>query len=69
MLALCHAEFALSETDYFLSVLHSREKAFMACEGYLLSHAHWWHQAGAPVLNALRDWASGCRNPNEVHPG
>jgi Ser/Thr protein kinase RdoA (MazF antagonist) len=69
MLALCHAEFALSETDYFLCVLHSREKAFMACEGYLLSHAQWWHQAGAPVLNALRDWASRSRNPHEVHPG
>jgi Ser/Thr protein kinase RdoA (MazF antagonist) len=69
MLALCHAEFALSETDYFLSVLRSREKAFMACEGYLLSHAQWWHQAGAPVLNALRDWASRSRNPHEVHPG
>jgi Ser/Thr protein kinase RdoA (MazF antagonist) len=69
MLALCHAEFALSETDYFLSVLHSREKAFMACEGYLLSHARWWHQAGAPVLNALRDWAHRSRNPREVHLG
>jgi Ser/Thr protein kinase RdoA (MazF antagonist) len=69
MLALCHAEFALSETDYLLSVLHSREKAFMACEGYLLSHAQWWHQAGAPVLNALRDWAGGSRNPHEVHLG
>jgi Ser/Thr protein kinase RdoA (MazF antagonist) len=69
MLALCHAEFALSETDYFLSVLHSREKAFMACEGYLLSHAQWWHQAGAPVLNALRDWANCSNNPHERHPG
>ena len=27
MTALCHAEFALTETDYFLSVLHSEEKA------------------------------------------
>lgn len=56
MLALCHAEFALSETDYFLSVLHSQEKAHMACEGYLVSHARWWHGAGARVLNALRAW-------------
>jgi Ser/Thr protein kinase RdoA (MazF antagonist) len=69
MLALCHAEFALSEADYFLSVLHSREKAFMACEGYLLSHAQWWLQAGVPVLRALRDWASRSRNPREVHLG
>jgi nicotinamide mononucleotide transporter len=27
MTALCHAEFALSEADYFLGVLHSEEKA------------------------------------------
>ena len=60
MVALCHAEFALSETDYFLSVLHSREKAHMACEGYLLSHAEWWRGAGASLLDALRAW-SGTR--------
>ena len=30
MTALCHAEFALSEADYFLGVLHSKEKARMA---------------------------------------
>lgn len=57
MLALCHAEFALSEADYFLSVLHSREKAHMACEGYLVSHAHWWRNAGANLLHSLRAWA------------
>jgi Ser/Thr protein kinase RdoA (MazF antagonist) len=61
MLALCHAEFALSETDYFLSVLHSREKAFMACEGYLLSHARWWRGQGARMLDAVRAWALGDR--------
>ena len=27
MTALCHAEFALTEADYFLGVLHSEEKA------------------------------------------
>jgi Ser/Thr protein kinase RdoA (MazF antagonist) len=57
MLALCHAEFALSETDYFLDVLHSEEKACMACEGYLVSHAQWWRGAGAPILDSLRAWA------------
>ena len=57
MLALCHAEFALSEAEYFMSVLHSREKAYMACEGYLLSHAQWWQGSGARVLDSLRDWA------------
>jgi Ser/Thr protein kinase RdoA (MazF antagonist) len=57
MLALCHAEFALSETDYFLGVLHSREKAYMACEGYLFSHAQWWCGPGAKLLEAIRTWA------------
>jgi Ser/Thr protein kinase RdoA (MazF antagonist) len=54
MLALCHAEFALSETDYFLSVLHSEEMAYMACEGYLLSHAQWWCGPGVVLLDKLR---------------
>lgn len=58
MLALCHAEFALSEADYFLSVLHSEEKAYMACEGYLLSHAQWWRGPGGTVLDELRAWAA-----------
>jgi Ser/Thr protein kinase RdoA (MazF antagonist) len=57
MLALCHAEFALSETDYFLSVLHSAEKARLACEGYLVAHARWWRGDGATLLVALRTWA------------
>jgi Ser/Thr protein kinase RdoA (MazF antagonist) len=58
MLAICHAEFALSEGDYFLSVLRSREKAYMACEGYLLSHARWWCGPGSKVLDSLRSWAA-----------
>jgi len=58
MTALCHAEFALSETDYFLSVLHSEEKAGMACEGYLVEHARWFRGAGGKLLSELREWAS-----------
>ena len=57
MLALCHAEFALSETDYFLSVLHSEEKAWYACEGYLVLHARWFRGAGDTLLETLRTWA------------
>ena len=57
MLALCHAEFALSETDYFLSVLHSEQKAWYACEGYLVLHAQWFRGAGEKLLDALRTWA------------
>ena len=58
MLALCHAEFALAETDYFLTALHSREKARMACEGYLVSHARWFGGPGREFLDVLREWGS-----------
>ena len=58
MTALCHAEFALSETDYFLSVLRSEDKAHMACEGYLVAHAQWFRGPGSKLLEALRGWAA-----------
>ncbi|MGO9340453.1 MAG: phosphotransferase enzyme family protein [Terracidiphilus sp.] len=59
MAALCHAEFALSETDYFLGVLHSEEKARMAYDGWLVGHARWFRsQAGGRLLDAIRQWAS-----------
>jgi Ser/Thr protein kinase RdoA (MazF antagonist) len=55
MTALCHAEFALSEADYFLGILHSEEKAAMAYDGWLVGHAHWFHgTAGSALLDALR---------------
>jgi Ser/Thr protein kinase RdoA (MazF antagonist) len=58
MTALGHAEFALSETDYFLSVLHSEEKAQMACEGWLVGHARWFQSAGGrKLLDAIGRWA------------
>ena len=57
MTALCHAEFALSETDYFLRVLHSEKNAWYACEGYLVAHAEWFRGAGGKLLDALRAWA------------
>jgi Ser/Thr protein kinase RdoA (MazF antagonist) len=54
MTALCHAEFALSEADYFLSVLHSEDKAPMAYDGWLVGHAQWFHSAaGRSLLDAL----------------
>jgi Ser/Thr protein kinase RdoA (MazF antagonist) len=58
MTALCHAEFALSETEYFLSVLHSEEKAPLASEDWLVGHAQWFRGAGGRLLDALRDWAA-----------
>jgi len=58
MTALCHAEFALSETDYFLSILETEEKAPMAADGWLLGHARWFHSvAGRKLLDELRRWA------------
>jgi Ser/Thr protein kinase RdoA (MazF antagonist) len=55
MTALCHAEFALSEADYFLGVLHSEEKARMAYDGWLVGHARWFtSDAGKQLLNTLR---------------
>lgn len=58
MMALCHAEFALSEADYYLGVLHAEEHAPMAYEGYLAGHARWFRGDGERLLNALRTWAA-----------
>jgi Ser/Thr protein kinase RdoA (MazF antagonist) len=58
MTALCHAEFALSEADYFLGVLHSREKAQMAHDGWLVGHARWFRSAaGKQLRKAIEQWA------------
>ena len=59
MTALCHAEFALTEADYFLGALHSKEKALLATDGYLVGHARWFRGAGgAKLLDAIRSWAA-----------
>ena len=57
MTALCHAEFALSEADYFLGVLHSEPRALIALNDYLVRHARWFHsEAGSALLAAIRRW-------------
>ena len=59
MLPLAHCEFALSETDYFLSILHSPEKAYLAYEGYFLAHAQWFQEGqGRRLLEHLERWAT-----------
>ena len=68
MTALCHAEFALSEADYFLGVLHSEEQARAAYDGWLVGHARWFHLrrlATAGCAAALGQCAleSRCRKP------
>jgi Ser/Thr protein kinase RdoA (MazF antagonist) len=60
MTALCHAEFALSEAEYFLGVLHSEAKGPMAYDGWLVGHAKWFHSAaGKRLLSAIDKWTAG----------
>ena len=68
MTALCHAEFALTEADYLLGVLHSPEKARLASIDYLVGHARWYRGAGGQkLLSAIRAWAgSRQRHPQGV---
>ncbi|MDR3723204.1 MAG: phosphotransferase [Terracidiphilus sp.] len=56
-LALCHAEFALTESDYFLGILHAEDKAPYAYDSYLIGHARWFRTAGQKLLDFLRRWA------------
>ena len=64
MLALSHAEFALTEADYFLRVLHSPEKAQVATSDYLVKHAQWFRGPGKEkLLNPLRRWAENTPTP------
>jgi len=57
MLPLVHCEFALSETDYFLSILHSNKKAYLGYEGYFLAHARWFQTVqGQRLLAHLDRW-------------
>lgn len=63
LLPLVHAEFALSEADYFLRVLKSEEKTDLAYSGYFLGHARWFSSdPGKRLLDHLQNWA-------ESHPG
>jgi Ser/Thr protein kinase RdoA (MazF antagonist) len=58
MIALCHAEFALSEADYFAGIVRSEEKAAMAYDGWLMGHARWFHsRVGGRLLDAIAQWA------------
>jgi Ser/Thr protein kinase RdoA (MazF antagonist) len=58
MTALCHAEFALTEADYFLGVLLSEDEARVALVDYLIGHARWFRGTGGlKLLDAIRRWA------------
>jgi Ser/Thr protein kinase RdoA (MazF antagonist) len=59
-LPLVHADFAVSETEYFEGILHDRTSADIAWDGYLLRHADWFNGAeGLRLLDHLRqgDWS------------
>jgi Ser/Thr protein kinase RdoA (MazF antagonist) len=57
MLALGHAEFALTEAHYFLAALHSTEKARVATRDYLVMHAQWFRGPGKQkLIDPLRRW-------------
>jgi Ser/Thr protein kinase RdoA (MazF antagonist) len=59
MTALCHVEYALSEAEYYLGVLHSPKRARLAVPDYLVGHARWFASNGGTVLlDAIRQWAS-----------
>jgi Ser/Thr protein kinase RdoA (MazF antagonist) len=69
MTALGHAEFALSEADYFLGVLHSKEKAQMASEGWLVGHARWFRgTGGGKLLDAIGRWVETRNRRSEGAP-
>jgi Ser/Thr protein kinase RdoA (MazF antagonist) len=56
--ALCHAEFALTEADYFLGVLHSQENHRVCVEDYLVGRARWMcGPGGDKLLQAIARWA------------
>jgi Ser/Thr protein kinase RdoA (MazF antagonist) len=58
MSALAFAEFALTEADYFCSVLHSEANTRICTEGYLVGHARWYRGRGGKILlDAIARWA------------
>ena len=57
-----HVEYALSEVEYFASVVSSPANADLAYDGYLLGHAAWFATPpGAAVLDHLRRRAATIR--------
>ena len=57
MTALCHAEFALTEADYYLEALNSETMARAAYDGYFVGHARWFHsERGRELLAAIASY-------------
>ncbi len=69
MLPIVHCEFALSEADYFLTVLEDEERAEIAWEGYFLGHLRWFDSPeGRAVLHFLESWAADEPAPRKEIP-
>lgn len=66
MTALGHAEFALSEADYFYGVLHSEKSAAYACPDYLCGHARWFT---TPEGQGLLDYLEARANHHNRQAG
>jgi len=70
MTALCHAEYALAEADYFLGVLHSDENARVCSEAYMAGHARWFRGTGGRrLLDAIGRWTEKRRRPTAALVG
>jgi Ser/Thr protein kinase RdoA (MazF antagonist) len=55
LLPVAHLEYALSEVEYFASVVRSPENADLAYDGYLIGHAKWFTGPdGQALLSHLR---------------
>ncbi|NHO33678.1 phosphotransferase enzyme family protein [Acetobacter fallax] len=50
LLPLVHADFALSEIEYFAGILSNETDALIAYDLYLLGHADWFRQEGGKKL-------------------
>jgi len=59
LLPVVHVEYALSEVEYFASVVRSRENADLAYHTYLVGHTRWFATAeGRALLSHLRQRAA-----------
>lgn len=57
LLPLVHADFALSEVEYFHGIVRSPANADLAYLGYLLGHARWFASGrGEALLTRIRNW-------------
>src|SRR6266702_2605156 len=58
LLPVVHVEYALSEVEYFASVVRAPENADLAYDGYLIGHARWFTgPEGTALLSHLRQRA------------